>query len=400
MPTEKEKTTGAVVIGAVLISGLVVLAALFGTGVLKLGASGSSTTAPVTIAPGTPAPVPVTTAPVPVTTAPVPPVTTAPVVWTAGPVAPAAPAAQPSPTPQVPMVTPVVTSPDSSSVQRRSAQEPAPERTPAPTDLPFAPITPAPVFLPPAPAVVTYAPVTPAPVTYAPVTFAPVTSAPVTSAPAPFSAPTTLAPATAPPTGLVVHVNPNNAASYSSGASLTDLATGVAKATIVGPFEGVTILGKRAIHLANTSSAPQQNVSSIVLPEANVRTISFWYFVSATSRTGGSAFFLFDGRLSDNGSYILLPPLQAESGKWSGGVAYINGGQAQALDAIVPALTTISTEWQHMTLVADAVHASTVFTMFGRHSRNEGMDVNVGKITCFSHAVSQSDNAAYFRQGF
>ena len=398
MKAEQQQMTGAVVIGAVLLVGLIVVAALFGTGVLKIGgASGTQTP--------TPAPSSVTAMPSagwPATTAPVhrDPVTTAPVQRGALgllPVPSGVPDAQPPATPETQKAaSPAVTfEPGGSTgdVNRRSAREQAPERTPAPTDLPFAPITPVPVFTPP----VTYVPVTSPPVTYAPDTPEPVTSAPV---PTPLAAQTTLAPATAPPTGLVVHVNPNNAASYSSGASLTDLATGVAKATIVGPFEGVTILGKRAIHLANTNSAPQQNVSSIVLPEASVRTISFWYFVSATSRTGGSAFFLFDGRLSNNGSYIMLPPLQADSSKWSGGIAYINGGQAQALDAIVPALTTISTEWQHMTLVADAVHASTVFTMFGRHSKNEGMDVNVGKITCFSHAVSQSDNAAYFRQGF
>jgi hypothetical protein len=164
------------------------------------------------------------------------------------------------------------------------------------------------------------------------------------------------------------------------------------------PFESVTILGKRAIHLANRSGNRYQNLSFIVLPKASIRTISFWYFI--TEVPGGDAFFLFDGRLSTGGSYILLPPLQAEPDAWSGGVAYLNGGQAQGLEAIVPALTKVTTEWQHMTLVAGKVQESTILTMFARHSREEGMNVNVGKVTCFSGAVSQSDNAAYFRQGF
>jgi hypothetical protein len=186
---------------------------------------------------------------------------------------------------------------------------------------------------------------------------------------------------------------------------------GGAPATLAGRFESVTILGKRAIHVVNPSASVGDNKSALVLPTADIRTLSFWFYVSYVTGdgTGGNACFLVDGRAAiidgpgTEGSYITTKPLMYPTGKrdpWNEAVCYLNGGASQSLPSVVGAVTTLSSAWQHITLVASVQMPAATLRLFSRTNIAEGMDMNVGKVVAYDRVISEAENNAAFRAGF
>ena len=180
---------------------------------------------------------------------------------------------------------------------------------------------------------------------------------------------------------------------------------GGAPATLAGRFEAVTILGKRAIHVVNPDGSVRANKSALVLPTADIRTLSFWLYVSYVTGdgTGGNGCFLLDARGTTGGSYIVVSPLMFPTGKsdpWTNVTCYVNGGAAQSLTSAVVAVTTLSSAWQHITLVASVLMPAADLCLFSRYTIEEGLDMNVGKVVAYDRVVSEAENNAAFRAGF
>ena len=198
--------------------------------------------------------------------------------------------------------------------------------------------------------------------------------------------------------GLVVHIEP---ASYPGSGSIAvpNLASPSAPATLRGKCEPMTVADKRAIHIVNTGG-PRENKASMELPEVEVRTVSFWFYV--TFRTEGMVF-LFDGRTSGSskvgeGVYVVPEPLQVGE-KVEGAVAYLNGSAAQPLSDVMAPLLALSSSWQHLTIVLkDPVRSA--LKMFGRHSYDEGMDVCVGRTLVYDRALTEAESRAIYSASF
>jgi hypothetical protein len=198
--------------------------------------------------------------------------------------------------------------------------------------------------------------------------------------------------------GLVVRIEP---ASYPGSGSIAvpNLASPSAPATLRGKCEPTTVADKRAIHIVNTGG-PRENKASMELPEVDVRTVSFWFYV--TFRTEGMVF-LFDGRTSGSskvgeGVYVVPAPFQVGE-KVEGAVAYLNGSAAQPLSDVMAPLLALSSSWQHLTIVLKAPVRSAL-KMFGRHTYDEGMDVCVGRTLVYDRALTEAESRAIYSASF
>jgi hypothetical protein len=198
--------------------------------------------------------------------------------------------------------------------------------------------------------------------------------------------------------GLVVRIEP---ASYpgSGSSAVPNLASPSAPATLRGKCEPRTVADKRAIHIVNTGG-PRENKASMELPEVDVRTVSFWFYV--TFRTEGMVF-LFDGRTNGpskvgEGVYVVPAPFQVGE-KVEGAVAYLNGSAAQPLSDVMAPLLALSSSWQHLTIVLKAPVRSAL-KMFGRHTYDEGMDVCVGRTLVYDRALTEAESRAIYSASF
>ena len=197
--------------------------------------------------------------------------------------------------------------------------------------------------------------------------------------------------------GLVILIDPDQPASFpGSGASLTNLVSGGGVATLSGTYEPVTILGKKAIHLINTSTSIASNQATLFLPTARVHTISIWYFVTFVCVAPTK--YVLDGRTTTPDTYIMNGQYGAV---WSSSHYYLNGGAARTISSsVLECFGAVSTSWQHITLVATGVQPSATFNLFRRYNAQEGMDINVGRVTVYDRALSQSENAAMYHAGW
>jgi hypothetical protein len=198
--------------------------------------------------------------------------------------------------------------------------------------------------------------------------------------------------------GLVIFIAPNKSSSYSgSGSTLINLASGGGTGTINGSYESVTILGKRAIHLINTNgNASFSNVSTLFLPIANVQTISIWYYI--TSLNFG---YILDGRKTTNETYINRYQDQIGS-FWSNAIFYFNGGLSQPISNIQTCFNSVSSSWQHITIVATNVQASVIFNLFAAYfngSPIQGLDINIGNVYAYNRALTHFENSSNYLLG-
>jgi hypothetical protein len=210
---------------------------------------------------------------------------------------------------------------------------------------------------------------------------APATPAPATPAPA-TPAPATPAPAQRPET--VIDLDP----SALSGASIPNAGSAGGSATVVGKAERVTILERAALHLVGAER------SSIVLPLADVQTISIWFYMTSV----GSPTVWLTQAISggEDSSGILTWGFGAI---WTG-PCYHNGGAAKSTNPnVLTPFVSKSSTWQHMTFVASGVQRESVFRLFASSGGTEAMDVNVGRIRVFNYALSEADNRALFLAG-
>jgi hypothetical protein len=195
--------------------------------------------------------------------------------------------------------------------------------------------------------------------------------------------------------GLVAHVD---ASEYVSGSAMANLASPSAPATLLGKYEPKTVGNRRAMHIVNVLG-PAENKSCIRLPEVPVRTLSFWFYV--TFVTSGMVF-LFDGRDErpnvGDGTYVVPSPLQLGE-RVEGAVAYLNGSAAQTLSDVMAPVTSLSSSWQHLTIVLRAPVRSAL-KLFARHSYEEGMDVCVGRVLVYDRALTEAENRANYDASF
>jgi hypothetical protein len=176
-----------------------------------------------------------------------------------------------------------------------------------------------------------------------------------------------------------------------AGSGIANAGSAGGAATLYGKYAEATILGKRAIHLAGAEGQR----SSIVLPVADVQTISFWFFVTAADYSP-TVWLMQAVSGADDSSGLLTWGFGAI---WSGS-CYLDGGSAKSINpnALTPFLV-VSSAWHHMTLVARGVQRSSVFRLFSNANGTESMDVNVGRIRVYSRAVSEAENRASYDAG-
>jgi hypothetical protein len=217
---------------------------------------------------------------------------------------------------------------------------------------------------------------------------------PGSTAPTPAPAPLPVVPVLS---GLVVHIDPS--AYPWAGSVVANLASATAPATLRGTYEQKTVANKLAIHIVNVAG-PRQNISCMKLPEVDVRTLSFWFYVTFVTQ---DMVFLFDGRQDPspvgNGTYVIpAGPFQLGE-RVEDAVAYLNGGAAQPVSDVMSPLLALSTSWQHLTIVLPAtVRAS--LKMFARQSYDEGMDVCVGRLLVYNRALTETENRSNYDASF
>ena len=217
---------------------------------------------------------------------------------------------------------------------------------------------------------------------------------PGSTAPTPAPAPLPVVPVLS---GLVVHIDP--AAYPWAGSVVANLASATAPATLRGTYEQKTVANKLAIHIVNVAG-PRQNISCMKLPEVDVRTLSFWFYVTFVTQ---DMVFLFDGRQDPspvgNGTYVIpAGPFQLGE-RVEDAVAYLNGGAAQPVSDVMSPLLALSSSWHHLTIVLKAtVRAS--LKMFARQSYDEGMDVCVGRLLVYNRALTETENRANYDASF
>ena len=200
--------------------------------------------------------------------------------------------------------------------------------------------------------------------------------------PPPPPPPETQAPAL--PRSAVIDLDP----SAQSGESIPNAGSAGGVATLVGKPERVTILERPAIHLVGAAR------SSIVLPLADVHTISIWFYITSVGPPTVWLTQAISG--GEDSSGILTWGFGAI---WTG-PCYHNGGAAQSTNPnVLTPFVSKSSTWQHMTFVARGVQRASVFRLFASSGGTEAMDVNVGRIRVFNYAVSEAENRALFLAG-
>ena len=204
--------------------------------------------------------------------------------------------------------------------------------------------------------------------------------------------------------GLVIDVS---ASTYVSGNTVTNAASGGAAATLKGTYNSVTVGGKKGIHLVNTSSTAEINVSGMLLPQVAYRTISMWIRFPTTNPADGMAY-LMDGRVgpSGYGAYVFTygtwfnPPSQ-QYGPPYGTTFYLNGGAAQNIATTFLAnVQNVINTWHHVTFVLASAISTSRWTVGTYFEGNLGSNVIVGRVTVYSSALSQAENTANYNVGF
>ena len=194
--------------------------------------------------------------------------------------------------------------------------------------------------------------------------------------------PETQAPAL--PRSAVIDLDP----SALSGESIPNAGSAGGVATLVGKAERVTILERPAIHLVGAAR------SSIVLPLADVHTISIWFYITSV---GPQTVWLTQAISGGEDSSGILT--WGFGAIWTG-PCYHNGGAAKSTNPnVLTPFVSKSSTWQHMTFVARGVQRASVFRLFASSGGTEAMDVNVGRIRVFNYAVSEAENRALFLAG-
>ena len=208
------------------------------------------------------------------------------------------------------------------------------------------------------------------------------TQAPPPAPPPPPPPPETQAPAL--PRSAVIDLDPTAL----SGESIPNAGSAGGVATLVGKAEPVTILERPAIHLVGAAR------SSIVLPLADVHTISIWFYITSVGPPTVWLTQAISG--GEDSSGILTWGFGAI---WTG-PCYHNGGAAKSTNPnVLTPFVSKSSTWQHMTFVARGVQRASVFRLFASSGGTEAMDVNVGRIRVFNYAVSEAENRALFLAG-
>jgi hypothetical protein len=216
------------------------------------------------------------------------------------------------------------------------------------------------------------------------------------------TAPSPVAPAmvkSAVTSGLVIKIDV--ASSYPGvGSEMANLA-GTGTATLYGKYELVSIAGKMAIHIINTSNSNNSNVSGLLLPRADVRTISLWIYVSFTTVPTAYTYYVCDGRQTTSETYLVQGQGFTQIGAvWNGVSVYLNGGSAQNISQVFVPFNSVSNSWQHVTLISTSLLSASVFNLFSNSWRTEGMDVNIGSVSVYNRVLSQEENNANFLAGF
>ena len=176
--------------------------------------------------------------------------------------------------------------------------------------------------------------------------------------------------------------------SAQSGESIPNAGSAGGVATLVGKAERVTILERPAIHLVGAAR------SSIVLPLADVHTISIWFYITSVGPPTVWLTQAISG--GEDSSGILTWGFGAI---WTG-PCYHNGGAAKSTNPnVLTPFVSKSSTWQHMTFVARGVQRASVFRLFASSGGTEAMDVNVGRIRVFNYAISEAENRALFLAG-
>jgi hypothetical protein len=203
----------------------------------------------------------------------------------------------------------------------------------------------------------------------------------------------------------VIDIDPNNTLSYSgSGSIVNNLGSRKGTATLHGNYASVTILSKKGIHFINTSTNGFLNISAISLPSTNVRSISFWYYLSSITKG-----YILDGRQTTQETYMNGAYNQFGTA-WTSAKIYVNGGASKTLGpTVVPEyggiqsfFNNVTSSWQHITIVSNNVIPSTIINLFSawyNGSINQGTNIIMGKVTVYDRVVSQSENNANYLAG-
>jgi hypothetical protein len=146
------------------------------------------------------------------------------------------------------------------------------------------------------------------------------------------------------------------------------------------------------IHNENTSN-PGLRISGIECQTVSgFRTISLWYRQITSS--AGYYSYIVDARTGMGGGWIYdTPSNDYFGGDWASGSMFINGGPSQS-----PTYTQQLNVWRNVTFVTNGTAFTDNITLFSRHTREEGLDVEFGACMIYSRAITEAENKQNYDQ--
>ena len=188
--------------------------------------------------------------------------------------------------------------------------------------------------------------------------------------------------------------------------------TGYAAGSRTNIYSLQTVGGRRAIHFEANGAGNGDNNSGMSLPSCAFQTVSVWFYITKLTPMAdfsGARYWLhawfFDGRSSGDGG-----------GNWTTGWScnygsnanfadcshyYLNGGaQKPMANSFSYDIHALSSAWQHITLVMASSATLPRARMFSDDRPMGGMDINMGRVTVYSTALTQAQNAANYLAGF
>jgi hypothetical protein len=102
--------------------------------------------------------------------------------------------------------------------------------------------------------------------------------------------------------------------------------------------------------------------------------------------------------LIDSGaSYIANSNGVTLGGVWdSPSYFYLNGRSKQPMANVHVCFASRSSEWQHLTVIANNLQVQTILSLFANTDGYNGIDINVGRIQVYDRILSQYENGQLY----
>jgi len=150
--------------------------------------------------------------------------------------------------------------------------------------------------------------------------------------------------------------------------------------------------GVLRIHNENTSNPGLRLAGIECQTVTGFKTISLWY--KQITSSAGYYSYIIDARTGMPGGWVYDTPSNDYFGEnWATGTMFIDGGASQQ-----PNYTQQLNVWRNVTFVTNGTAFTDNITLFSRHTREEGLDVEFGACMIYSRAITEAENKQNYDQ--